>query len=102
MIQLTLTCSCLEQATATLTAFAGWKSGIKFEAPPAPEQAPAAEPAAATAEVALEDLRALLADLSQDGKSEDVKAMLRNFGVSKVTQLHPKQYAEVMAAAGQL
>lgn len=64
---------------------------------------PAAEPAAPAPEVkpkvALEDVRKKLAALSHEGKATEVKALLTNFGASKLTDVPAERYAELLAAA---
>ncbi len=65
-------------------------------------------PAAATTEakpkvvkeVTLEDVRALLAAKKQEGKS--ITELLNKFGASKLTDIDPKKYAELLKAAGEL
>ena len=63
----------------------------------------AAEPAAPAPEVkpkvALEDVRKKLAALSHEGKAAQVKALLTNFGASKLTDVPAERYAELLAAA---
>ncbi len=50
--------------------------------------------------VTLEDVRALLAAKKQEGKS--ITELLNKFGASKLTDIDPKKYAELLKAAGEL
>lgn len=78
---------------------------VTQEATPSPAAA-AAEPAAPAPEVkpkvALEDVRKKLAALSHEGKAAQVKALLTNFGASKLTDVAAERYAELLAAAEEL
>jgi hypothetical protein len=51
-------------------------------------------------EITLEDVRALLAAKKQAGKS--ITELLGRFGASKLTDIEPNSYAEVLKAAGDL
>lgn len=64
--------------------------------PAATEQTPAA-PSDKT--VTLTELRAKLAQLSRDGKADQVKTMLAQFNAAKLTDLTPDVYGAAMAAA---
>lgn len=69
----------------------------KPEAPAAETPAPAAETPAPT--VTLEQVRAKLTELSQSGKKDDIKGLIAKFGGTKLTDIKPEQYADVLAAA---
>lgn len=108
MIQLTLTCSSAEHATFVLDAYAGYQPG-KLIAEPTP--AATAEPAAATREVTIQDVRAVLAAHTEDDlisedekrqRKDEVIALLATFGADKVSGLQPDQYAAFLAAAEKL
>ena len=63
-------------------------------------EAPAAEtPAAEAPAVTLEQVRAKLTELSQSGKKDDIKVLIAKFGGTKLTDIKPEQYADVLAAA---
>ncbi len=51
-------------------------------------------------EVTLEDVRALLAAKKQEGKS--ITELLNKFGASKLTDIDPKSYADVLKAGSEL
>lgn len=50
-------------------------------------------------EVKLEDVRAVLADLSRDGHTKDVRAKLDELGVKKLSEVDPKHYPALLAWA---
>lgn len=52
------------------------------------------EPGAKT--ITLEDVRAKLATLSQDGKQTDVKALITEFGAQKLSEIPAGKYAELL------
>ncbi len=60
------------------------------EPEPAHEQAPT---------VTLEQVRAKLAALTQQGKQSEVKALLTKFGAKKLTEIPAEKYAELMKEA---
>jgi hypothetical protein len=47
----------------------------------------------------LEDVRARLAVLSQEGKQPQVKELLNRFGVKKLSEIEPKNYADLLKEA---
>ncbi|MTI95410.1 MAG: hypothetical protein FH749_07960 [Firmicutes bacterium] len=49
--------------------------------------------------VSLEQVRAKLANLSQNGKQAEVKQIITDFGASKLTEIPAERYAEVLARA---
>ena len=62
------------------------------------EPEPAApEPAATT--IKLEDVRAVLAEISRSGKTAEMKSLLGKFGASKLSDVNPKDYAALLEAA---
>ncbi len=64
---------------------------------------PAAEPAALPdAKLTIVDVRAVLGQLSQAGKAGEVKALLAEFGVTKLTEVAEGMYAELLAKAKEL
>lgn len=70
-------------------------------AQPAPS-APPTGTAESASEVTLEQVRAKLTTLSQNGKKSEAKALLDQFGVAKLTDLAEDKYAELLAAAEEL
>ena len=62
--------------------------------------ATAASPASSTAPaVSLEQVRAKLAALSQGGKAAEVKSLIGEFGVAKLTEIPSEKYGELLAKA---
>lgn len=49
--------------------------------------------------VSVEDIRAVLAQKSQDGKSKEVKALLNKFGVVKLSAVEEKDYPALLSDA---
>lgn len=70
------------------------------EPEPAPESSsePAPEPETAPT-VTLEQVRAKLTTLSQDGKQVRVKELITSFGAKKLTDIPAEKFADVLAAA---
>ena len=59
-------------------------------------EVPAGEPAG---RLRLEDVRAILADISRQGKTKEMKGLLGRFGASKLSDVDPARYAELVAEA---
>ncbi|QDZ43521.1 hypothetical protein FQV43_04230 [Corynebacterium sp. sy039] len=74
---------------------------IEASASAAPAAEPASEPAT-TPEVTLVELRTLLSELSQAGLTEDVRALLAEFGFDKLSAVPEDQYAALYARAKEL
>lgn len=68
---------------------------------PAVETAPvtAAPPAPKEKPIALEQVRAVLAELSHDGKTEAVRELLLKHGAPKLSGIDPKNYKALLADA---
>jgi len=49
--------------------------------------------------ISIEDIRAILAEKSQDGKSKEVKALLNQYGVAKLSAVEEKDYPEFLQKA---
>lgn len=49
--------------------------------------------------VALEQVRAVLAEKSHDGFTAEVRALLEKYGASKLSQIDPSKYAALLAEA---
>ena len=52
--------------------------------------------------VTLEQVRAKLAELTRNGKREQVKALLNEFGANKLSEVPADKYAELMAKAEEI
>jgi hypothetical protein len=67
---------------------------------PIPSPVPVDSPAAdESSPPTLEVVRAKLAAISQAGKTAQVRQLLLNFGVDRLTALDPKDFAELLAQA---
>ena len=67
-----------------------------------PTQGPKTEPEPQVEEVkqpTLEEVRGLLARKSQEGKSAEVKALIEKFGASRLSEIQPESYLDLMAEA---
>lgn len=49
--------------------------------------------------VAVEDIRAVLAQKSQDGKSKEIKELLSKYGVAKLSAVKAEDYSALLAEA---
>lgn len=49
--------------------------------------------------ISIEDIRSVLAEKSQDGKSREVKALLSQYGVAKLSAVEEKDYPELLQKA---
>ena len=65
-------------------------------------EAPAASTVSLPVAVTLEEVRAVLAQLSQAGKAADVKNLITTFGAAKLTEIPADKYSDVLAAAQEL
>lgn len=82
-------------------------AGIESDKPDAqndssPAFAPLPIPAPETSPVTLEQVRAVLADKSQDGKLAEVRALISKYGAKKLSEVDPKHYAALLADAKEL
>src|SRR5690606_36817727 len=53
-------------------------------------------------DVTLEQVRAKLAELTRNGKREQVKALLNEFGANKLSEVPADKYAELMEKAAEI
>lgn len=58
-----------------------------------------AETVTETTPIALEDVRAVLADLSRQGHTKEMKALLSKFGAARLSDVDPRNYAALLSAA---
>ncbi|AKK05212.1 hypothetical protein CMUST_15870 (plasmid) [Corynebacterium mustelae] len=66
---------------------------------PAEVEKPTPEPTPTAPELTFEDVRTRLVDIAKQGHADAVKNMLTNLGVSKLSDIPPERYPEVMALA---
>ena len=50
----------------------------------------------------LEDVRKVLAEISRSGKTAEMKSLLEKFGASKLSDVEPEKYSELLEAAKEL
>lgn len=62
----------------------------------------AAQAQAQTEQITLEQVRAVLAEKSQNGKQLEVKALITALGVNKLTDLDLSKYEELLKKAGEI
>lgn len=61
-----------------------------------------ADPEEKTQSCTLEQVRAKLTELSRAGKREAVNALIKSYGVNKLTDLPKEHYTDIMQKAGEL
>jgi len=52
-----------------------------------------------TIQVTIEEVREVMANKSQDGKTQQVKALLRKYGAEKLSGVQPEQYKALLSDA---
>ena len=52
--------------------------------------------------VAIEDVRAVMAQKTQDGKSKEIRELLQKYGAVKLSAVAPEHYPELLKEAGAL
>ena len=91
----------LNTLAASIQAVAEAMAGNE-QSEPISQPTPADEPKPAVKEVALEQVRAVLAEKSQDGKTAQVRELIGKFGAGKLSEVAPERYADLLAAAEEL
>ena len=67
---------------------------------PAPETPPTLAPAASPPKaITLEEVRAVLAERSHDGYTDQVRGLLQKYGAEKLSGVDPKHYAALLKDA---
>lgn len=69
---------------------------------PAEPAEPGDPPAPPKPEISLEDVRTLLGQKSRAGYTDAVRALLQQFGATKLSEIKPEDYAALMKAAEEL
>lgn len=88
---------------ASASATGGAEVPNETAAAPSEPEAPAASTASSKEpSVSLEQVRAKLTELSQNGKGPEVKALIAKSGATKLTDIPAEKYAEVLAAAQEI
>ena len=69
------------------------KNAAKKDAKPAAKQEPEEKP------LTLEEVRAVLAEKSRSGHTEEVRGLLAKHGADKLSEIDPAEYAALLAEA---
>ena len=51
-------------------------------------------------EITLQEIRDMLTRLSKNGKKEEVKALIKKFGATKITEIPKEKYGELLSEIG--
>jgi hypothetical protein len=90
----------LTSAVAEVAAeFGEVKRVEKSAAETQPAEPQPAEKANAQKQPTMEEVRAILADISRNGKTEDMKALLHKFGATRLSEIKPEDYTALIEAA---
>jgi len=91
MSDIAMTIEELRNAAAAINDAADWLSrqfsGELSEAEPAPAKEP---------ELKLEDVRAVLADMSRKGHTAEIRALLQKYGAAKLSGVDPANYGALL------
>ena len=66
------------------------------------EETPKAEPACELVPITLEEVRTVLAELSRDGKTQEVKAILKRHGASRLSEVSPDEWEAILDEAAEI
>ena len=66
------------------------------------EEQPKAEPACELVPITLEEVRTVLAELSRDGKTQEVKAILKRHGASRLSEVNPDEWEAILDEAAEI
>lgn len=66
------------------------------------QETPQADDAAEQTQPTLEQVRAVLAELTKAGKNDDIKALFTRYGAKKLTEVKKEDYAALLQEAGKL
>lgn len=91
MSDMAMTIEELRNAAAAINDAADWLSrqfsGESEDAEPAPVKEP---------ELKLEDVRAVLADMSRKGHTAEIRALLQKYGAAKLSGVDPANYSALL------
>lgn len=92
MSDMALTIEELRSAAAAIKDAADWLAAQFGGDPEAPvEEAPAPDP-----ELKLEDVRAVLADMSRKGHTAEIRELLQKYGAAKLSGIDPANYRALL------
>ena len=63
---------------------------------------PEAEPACELVPITLEEVRTVLAELSRDGKTREVKELLKKHGANKLSEVNPDEWEALLEEAAEI
>ena len=66
------------------------------------DETPKAEPACELVPITLEEVRTILAELSRDGKTQEVKAILKRHGASRLSEVNPDEWEAILDEAAEI
>lgn len=66
------------------------------------EETPKAEPVCELVPITLEEVRTVLAELSRDGKTQEVKAILKRHGASRLSEVNPDEWEAILDEAAEI
>ena len=66
------------------------------------EETPKAEPACELVPITLEEVRTVLAELSRDGKTQEVKEILKRHGASRLSEVNPDEWEAILDEAAEI
>ena len=67
--------------------------------PPPVEVAPAPAKPGVEGKLKLEDVRAVLSDISRSGKTKEMRDLLHKYGATKLSEIDPAKYEALLAEA---
>lgn len=91
MSDMAMTIEELRNAAAAINDAADWLSRQFSDDADAAEPAPTKEP-----EPKLEDVRAVLADMSRKGHTAEIRALLQKYGAAKLSGVDPANYSALL------
>ena len=91
MAEMAQTIEELRNAAAAINDAADWLSRQISGEPADAEPAPAKEP-----DLKLEDVRAVLADMSRKGHTAEIRALLQKYGAAKLSGVDPANYSALL------
>lgn len=56
----------------------------------------------AESQIKFEDVRKVLAEISKQGKTREMKALLSKYGAKRLSDVNPKDYGEILTAAKEI
>lgn len=91
MSDMAMTIEELRNAAAAINDAADWLARQFSGEPEVHKEAPEPEP-----ELKLEDVRAVLADMSRKGHTAEIRALLQKYGAAKLSGIDPANYSALL------